>query len=155
MSLIHHGRLTVLCRATEDIEKVKDSIKSLTPFDWNVENDEEKGRNLIIDEERTEGQFGNSITILKLKLNKKDCLDVFKNIIGKLSTEEKDLIKESIDERTDDNCFFYIRLDKQSAFNNSIQLGKDDAIQFSIKLAAYPAKKENALESAKKLLESI
>lgn len=146
MALIHHGRLNAFCHATEDAGKVKEAIRGLTPFDW------EKRKDLAIESERLEGQFGNPIISLTLNLDGKDCAAAFKHIIKGLPEGEAELVARTVGERTDDNCFFYIRLDKQAAFDKSARLGKIDVVQFSAKLAAYPAKKENAILSARKLL---
>jgi RNA binding exosome subunit len=60
---------------------------------------------------------------------------------------------------TDLNCYvddagvLFIRINKQEAARNSLKLGKKDPILVRVKIAAYPARKEKALEVARGLLK--
>ncbi|MCO8246059.1 RNA-binding domain-containing protein, partial [Haladaptatus sp. AB643] len=54
------------------------------------------------------------------------------------------------DQRVDDNCSFFISLDKQAAYRDEVRLGQ--GITLRAKVEAYPAKKEAAVENAKEAL---
>jgi len=63
---------------------------------------------------------------------------------------EIDSILEELDERVDDNCSFFLRLDKQAAFRDEVELG--DGITLRAKVEAYPAKHAAAVENAREAL---
>ena len=55
--------------------------------------------------------------------------------------------------RIDDNCAFYIGLDKQAAFRGDVSLG--EGLMLRGKVEAYPAKRERAIETASEALEDL
>ena len=62
-----------------------------------------------------------------------------------------DRVLEELDERVDDNCSFFLRLDKQAAFNGLVRLG--EGITLRAKVEAYPAKHEKAVANAREAIE--
>ena len=53
-----------------------------------------------------------------------------------------------IQQRLDDNCVFHFRLDKQKAYAEELALADSkDIIDVNMKVAAYPARREIALEA--------
>ncbi len=78
---------------------------------------------------------------------------VLENILLGLSEEEIAQIKETLEERISSDGVLHIRLDKQLASQGKICLGKGgDVVKVRIKLAAYPASRENLLKAAEGLL---
>ncbi len=136
MGDIHHIRLRAIAQATEDIDSVKAAL-SLFSFDNGIET------------LTTEGHYGNPITILQAQLKGRDC-DRFIDIIkSKLSGAELEKLKKELGERIDDDCYLHIRLDKQAAYKGTVQLAATvDTIAAEIKIKAYPAKREKAIEVA-------
>ncbi len=139
MGDIHHIRLRAIAQATEDIDSVKAAL-SLFIFDNGIET------------LTTEGHYGNPITILQAQLKGRDC-DRFIDIIkSKLSGAELEKLKKELGERIDDDCYLHIRLDKQAAYKGTVQLeATADTIAAEIKIKAYPAKREKAIEAAEEL----
>ena len=131
----HHISLGAFCHATEDVELVKEAMLKLSPF--------EKAE---FKQERTEGSFGNPITILKLDFEKQsDIRGVVDFIKSRL---EGDI---DVDAHVSEDGDFWIRFDKQEAFKGNIVLGVEDAIQLKGKVAAFPANRENAVEIMEKV----
>ncbi len=135
---IHHITLRAIAQATESEEKVKEAL-SLFLFDDEIE---------II---RTEGHFGNTISILQANLKGKNCKRFIDFIKSKLNEEDLKRLKAEIGERIDDKCYLHIRFDKQAAYNKVVRMGSKDSIAADIKLKVYPAKRQNAIMVAEKL----
>jgi RNA binding exosome subunit len=139
MGNIHHITLRAIAQATEDIDRVKAAL-SLFIFDNEIET------------VTTEGHYGNPITILQAQLKGRDCDRFIDLIKSKLSGAELEKLKKELGERIDDDCYLHIRFDKQAAYKGTIQLAATaDAIAAEIKIKAYPAKREMAIEVAEKL----
>ena len=93
-----------------------------------------------------EGHFGNSITIFEVELTKSRDMKKFLQIL-KDAGMLVELMKK-IEPRLDENCVFHFRLDKQKAYAEKLELASSkDIIDVSMKVAAYPAKRENALDA--------
>ena len=58
-----------------------------------------------------------------------------------------------LDDRIDDNCAFFLGLDKQAAYSGHVELG--DGLMLRGKVEAYPAKRERAIETAEEALENL
>jgi RNA binding exosome subunit len=58
-----------------------------------------------------------------------------------------------LDERVDENCSLFLRLDKQAAFGGDVRLG--EGITLRSKVEAYPAKRETAVENAREALTEL
>ncbi len=93
-----------------------------------------------------EGHFGNPITIFEVELTKTRDMKKFLQLIkdAKLLMP----LLEKIDPRLDENCVFHFRLDKQKAYVEELVLADSkDIIDVSMKVAAYPAKREIAMDA--------
>ena len=58
-----------------------------------------------------------------------------------------------LDDRVDDNCAFFLTLDKQAAFKNTVERGS--GLTLRAKVEAYPAKRAAAVENARAALEDV
>ena len=99
----------------------------------------------LVDKNRTKGHFGNPMTIMSIKItNNKQIRDFIHRLkdAGIIRT-----LIEEVEQRVDDECVFHFRLDKQKAFEEVLVLatGKD-VIDCGMKIAAYPAKREDAVK---------
>lgn len=103
-----------------------------------------------INENRTEGHFGNPITLLEGRIKGKDCSRFIDLLKSSLPEQDFEKLKNKCCERIDDDCCFHIRFDKQAAFKGIVKLAAatTDTIIARIKLKAYPARKENAIQAA-------
>jgi RNA binding exosome subunit len=66
------------------------------------------------------------------------------------------LSDSDIENRVDDDCVFYVRLDKQAAYNKMvIAVTHDDVIAVQAKIEAYPAYKRIAVDNLKRYLADL
>lgn len=135
----HYINFRTSVHATESDDRVKQAL-SLFIFDNEI------------NEIRTEGHFGNSIILLDSNIRGKDCSRFIDLIVSTMPELELEKLKQEYRERIDDDCSFHIRFDKQAAFRKEVRLAATpDVITARIKLKAYPANYENALECARTL----
>ncbi len=134
--LFHRLSLEAFCHATEDPGRVREAMRNVLP---------EALREAKFKEQRVEGSFGNGIIIFSLEFERhaevKELVDFIKENIKK-----EDLEYFDIEEHVTDNDEFWMRLDKQEACGGRLVLGGQDTIQLKGKVAAFPAKREKALE---------
>ena len=135
----HYVDLRTFCYATEDEKRVEAALRAFLPEDTEIERD------------RTEGHHGDRILVLSVRLERADDVrHVLSRLtelgsVGRLATELKD--------RIDDNCAFFIQLDKQAAYGDRVELG--DGLMLRGKVEAYPAKKQRAIETAREALSEL
>lgn len=135
----HYVDLRTFCYATEDEKRVETALRTFLPEETELER------------EITEGHNGDRIVILSVRLERAD--DVRYVLSALTELEAFDRLLEELEARIDDNCAFYIGLDKQTAYRGGVALG--DGIMLRGKVEAYPAKKQNAIETATDALEAL
>lgn len=140
--MIHHIMIRAFAHATEDSYRVEKALRLLVPEDRAIEI------------YRTEGHFGNPITIFTAKIEgRRQCRRFMDILKSGLSASELTMLKDQANQRIDDSCNFYIKLDKQSAYGGAVRLAQiEDAISIRIKIETYPAKRENAIKTMRSLL---
>lgn len=125
----HWIRVQTFCYATERKELLEEVMEELL-------GDAEYS------EEPTESEHGNTMTILEARLTKQR---QFRDLFEKLGPEIRGWVIEDIDNRVDDDCMFYIRLDKQKAVLGSYEIAHHgDVIAITGKVQSHPARKEIA-----------
>jgi RNA binding exosome subunit len=135
----HYVDLRTFCYSTEDEKRVEAALRTFLPEETEIER------------EVTEGFHGDRILVFSVRLERAD--DV-RHVLAKLTElGDFDRLLEELDERIDDNCAFFIGLDKQAAYNGDVELG--DGLMLRGKVEAYPAKKERAIETATEALEEL
>ncbi len=133
----HYIDLRTFCYATEDEKRVEDAIRNLLPDEFELDRVENKGHH------------SDRIIILSARV---ELADDMRYVLERLSElDDIDTIIGELDERIDDNCSFFLRLDKQQAFKNSIEIG--NGITLRAKVEAYPAKHAAAVENAETALK--
>jgi len=91
---------------------------------------------------RTDGHHGNPITVLEAETTDARAIGEF---FGRLSEEDLKALLATIDERIDDGCNLFLRLDKQAAYEGVVRLGGgEDVISVRIKVGAFPSRREIA-----------
>ena len=142
--MIHNISYRTFVYGTEDEEKVTDAISYIFP-------------NLLPEKTITEDHFGNDIIILSDKITKKrHNRDFIKFFNENLSNSDKEIIKNELSRRMDEKGNFFLRFDKQEAYNRNLKLTySGNAIHARIKIASYPVSKENALKVAYKLFDFL
>ena len=135
----HYVDLRTFCYATEDEKRVEAALRTFLPEEAELKRDV------------TEGHNGDRIVILSVRLERAD--DV-RHVLSKLTElGELDRLLEELEARIDDNCAFYIGLDKQAAYHGDVALG--EGLMLRGKVEAYPAKRERAIETASEALEDL
>jgi len=125
------------CHSTEDLEKVK---RSMTNALGDVE----------LKVTSTEGYHGNPILLLNATVTDMDDIVEF---FSKLGPDEREIILETLGSRLDDSCNLFVRLNKQAAFKEDVQLESgDDVISIRIHVNAFPARSDIAREIVKQFL---
>lgn len=139
---IHNIFFRAICAATESEEKVK---KALSLFIFGNE----------IDIIKTEGHFGNPISILTATIRGNDCSRFIEILKSKLPEHDLQRLKKEIYDRVDDNCVLHIRFDKQAVYCGNAQLATTgDTISTEIKLRTYPARREKAIAVAENIFRT-
>ena len=114
--------------ATEDPERVMTAIHNILPGEL-FEDVDFKRSNI-------KGHYNNPITLLKIRIKEKEHLEaIFQRLANGLTSQDKILLEEEIDQRLDKRDLF-IRLDKQSAYLDEIRLGSTDPICLKIRFRA-------------------
>ncbi|PSQ43770.1 hypothetical protein BRD07_01225 [Halobacteriales archaeon QS_9_68_42] len=135
----HYVDLRTFCYATEDEKRVRAALRTFLPEETDIEREE------------TEGHNGDRILVLSVRLERAD--DV-RHVLSRLAEiEDFEGLMTELDDRIDDNCAFFLGLDKQAAYGGRVELG--DGLMLRGKVEAYPAKRERAIETAEEALEDL
>jgi hypothetical protein len=126
-------RLRAFAQATEVEDRVLKAMKFASGSD-------------TISVTSTEGHFGNSLTVFEVELTKSGDMKRFLARMREARIPEKLAGQE--DERTDEDCAFHFRLDKQKVYLEELTLatGKD-VIDVRLKIGTYPARRESAVKA--------
>ena len=135
----HYVDLRTFCYETEDEKRVEAALRTFLPDD------------IEIDRDVTHGHHGDRILILSVRLER---ADEVRYVLKKLTElDETDRLLAELQDRIDDNCAFFIGLDKQAAYKDTVALG--DGLMLRGKVEAYPAKRARAIETATEALEAL
>ena len=139
-STFHWVRVKAICYATEDEDLICDTVAGLAGTE-----------DLEID--ISEGLHNNPLTVVDANLSKnKEYLTLFTNLGKDILAQ----LLEDLDSRVDDDCVFYMRLDKQKAVCGEYEISHGgDVISITAKIMAHPAKKEVALRIITDYLNQI
>jgi RNA binding exosome subunit len=133
--------LRAMAQATEAEERVGHAMFFATEFK-------------DISATRTKGHFGNPITIFEAELSKSGDM---RSLLKKL--DEAGILAqiiEQVEQRLDEDCVLHFRLDKQKAYAEVLALADSrDIIDVGMKVAAYPARREIALEAILDWIEGL
>lgn len=136
---LHYVDLRAFCYVTEDERRVEEALRTFLPEDFPVEREE------------SEGHYGDRIVVLSARVEN---AGEVRHVLSQVATlNDIDDVRAELDDRVDDNCSFFLTLDKQAAFGGEVRRG--DGITLRAKVEAYPAKRENAVENARDLLAEL
>jgi len=136
---LHYVDLRTFCYATEDDRRVEAALRMFLPEDVEIERME------------STGHHGDRILVLSARVER---ADEMRHVLDRLTElDDLDTVVDELDERVDENCAFYLTLDKQAAYRGEVRRG--DGITFRSKVEAYPAKKEKAVANARELFDSL
>ena len=137
--MIHNISYRVFVYGTENEEKVREAIKNLFP-------------NSHPQKEIIEGYFKNPVLLLHDKVEKKREIKDFIKILENLDLYTKKRVINELYKKMDERGNLFLRFDKQRAYLGDFKIIEHgDAVHVKIKVAAYPAKKEKAMEVAMKI----
>jgi hypothetical protein len=135
----HYIDLRAFCYATEDDKRVEQALRTYLPDEFEIQR------------AQSEGHHGDRILVLSARVEN---ADEMRRVLSKVAElPDVDDLLDELDERVDDNCSLFLRLDKQAAYRGEAALG--EGITFRAKVEAYPAKKEAAVENAREALASL
>jgi len=135
----HYVDLRTFCYATEDDKRVEAALRHYLPEEFEIEV------------APTEGHHGDRIVVLSARVEN---ADEMRHVLGQVAElDQIDRVMDELDERVDENCSLFLRLDKQAAFNGRSELG--EGITLRAKVEAYPAKHEAAVENAHEAFENV
>lgn len=147
MKYAHFIEMRVFCKEEDNQEIIEKKIHELFPFDFEKEK-------LIIKSKKCEGFEDKIIKILTVSIKKEKHTKLFlKNLIDKISDEQKKLLEKQLESRLDETLHFYIRLDKEKLLNNEYWITDyGNCFHITISIAAYPHKRETAVAMVKNIL---
>jgi RNA binding exosome subunit len=135
----HYIDLRAFCYATEDDKRVEQALRTYLPEEFEIER------------ATSEGHHGDRILVLSARVENADEL---RHVLSKVAEiPDADRLLDELDDRVDENCSLFLRLDKQAAYRGVTELG--EGITLRAKVEAYPAKKEKAVESAREALSAL
>lgn len=132
----HYIDLRTFCYATEDDKRVEQALRTFLPEEFEIERT------------TSEGHHGDRIIVFSARVENADDIRHVLDRVEELP--DIDQIRDELDERVDENCSLFLRLDKQAAYRGLVELG--DGITLRAKVEAYPAKKDIAVENVRKAL---
>ena len=140
-SAFHWIRVQTFCYATERKELLEETMENLLG-----EADE-------YSEDESVGEHGNVMTILEARLTHQR---QYRNLFTDLGPEIRAWIVSDLDNRIDEDCVFYIRLDKQKAVQGIYEPAHHgDVIAITGKVQAHPARKEVAARVLSEFLADV
>ena len=123
--------LRAMAQATEIPERVGQAMEFVSGTDE-------------ISYQETKGHFGNQIIIFEVELSRASEIKSFLLRLKEAGILER--VEPELEQRLDEDCNLHLRLDKQKAFLEEVALASDkDVVAVTMKVAAYPARRENAL----------
>ncbi len=135
----HYVDVRTFAYATEDEKRVEQALRHFLPEDVEIERTS------------SEGHHGDRIDILSARIENADDLRYALSRVANLDDTES--LLDEIEERVTEHCEFFLHLDKQAAFGGESARG--DGITFRAKVEAYPAKREKAIENARRTIEEL
>lgn len=135
---VHRIDVRAFRYATEVPERVMAALAVAVPGLADPEGGPERTRT------RSEGHFGHPIDVYRATTEDGDRIE---EVFERLATSGAlGQIVDELGDRVTDDCVLYVRLDKQRAFaDERVELG--EGIELRIKLEAYPAKPDRAIEN--------
>ncbi|MFB6118942.1 RNA-binding protein [Halosegnis sp.] len=136
----HYVDLRAFCYATESDKRVADALGTFLP-----------GDDIELERTESEGFHGDRILVLSARLER---ADEMRYVLSRLTElDDIDDVITELDDRVDDDCTFFLTLDKQAAFRGEVRRG--DGITLRAKVEAYPAEKARAVANVREMLTEL
>jgi len=135
--------VSTFVHATEAEKRILDALRILLPEEIEV-------RRL-----RFKGHHGNPILSLEARIGRKETQELWQRILAKLRGGELEKIAMVAPGRIDKTCHLHLRFDKQLAYAGGLALTEGgDVIHLRLKVAAFPAKREAAVDLVEKFFQT-
>ncbi len=145
MKLANSIKISLFIKPEEDCEALTKAFFKLLPFSL----EEEK---LKLKTSKATSFSQRQITIHELELNKDKHTNLFLKFLREKLDEQQRKMLISQEDRLDSNLDFFIRLDKESLSHDQFQVTEcGECYHIRISIAAFPRKREVALEIVKKI----
>ena len=136
--MIHNIKFRAFVYENENLDEVSQAILNILP-------------EAEIDIEEAEGMTENKILILSGIISKKKYTKAFFNTL--IENIDVDKLNMDLESKIDDKGNWFLRFDKSDAFDEKLTiLDSGDAIHLKIKIAAFPAKKEIAIDKVRQII---
>ena len=136
--MIHNIKFRVFVYENEDVEELSQAVLNILP-------------EAEINAEEAEGLTEDKIIILSGVVSKKRYTKAFFNLL--LESVDLEKLNDDLERKIDEKGNWFLRLDKEDAIDEKLTV-KDsgDSIHLKIKIAAYPAKKEIAVDKVREAI---
>lgn len=136
--MIHNIKFRVFVYENEDVDELSQAILNILP-------------EAEIESEEAEGLTEDKIIILSGTVSKKRYTKEFFNLL--LESVDLDKLNDDLERKMDEKGNWFLRFDKEDAIDEKMTI-KDsgDSIHLKIKIAAYPAKKEIAVDKVREAI---
>ena len=136
--MIHNIKFRAFVYENESVDEISQAILNILP-------------EAEIEAEEAEGMLDDKIIILSGRVSKKRYTKTFFNTL--LEWTDLDKLNEDLERKMDEKGNWFLRFDKEDALDELWTI-KDsgDAIHLKIKIAAFPAKKEIALDKVREAI---
>ena len=140
MSFVAKIEARAYSRATEVPERVVTAILNLYP---------EQVHDLVeFESSKVEGHSGDMIQIFVCELSHRtSCEATLNHLLERMESKDHRRLSNSLIQRIDENCIFFVRIDKQEAFLDRVVLAKGpDVISVQMHIRNYPrCRQEDAI----------
>ena len=139
--MIHNIKFRAFVYEDEDVDEISQAILNILP-------------EAEIEAEEAEGLLEDKIIILSGVVSKKRYTKTFFNTLLEWTDLEK--LNGDLERKIDEKGNWFLRFDKEDAFDE-IWTIKDsgDSIHLKVKIAAFPAKKEIAVEKVREAILKV
>jgi len=128
-------------RVTELPERVESAVLNVFP--------EEFRKDVIVSFSKAEGHSGYAIQIIEASLKNRDgCESTLDRMFSSFDDRDRQRVRNSLPQRLNENCLFFLRIDKQLAFLDKLKLADGpDVISVRMDIKRQPkCKQEDAIE---------
>ena len=136
--MIHNIKFRAFVYEDEDVDEISQAILNILP-------------EAEIEAEEAEGMLEDRILILSGVVSKKRYTKAFFNTL--LENVDLDKLNDDLERKMDEKGNWFLRFDKIDAFDEKWTiLDKGDAIHLKVKVAAFPAKKQIAVDNVREAI---
>ena len=138
MRFANNIKVSVFVKPEEDEASIKKHLLALFPFDLEQER-------IIFNRSNAIGFNQKEIVILEVDLKKERHTNAFLNFLKEKLNEQQKSVLVKQENRLDEDCNLFIRLDKEKLLNNEYWItDSGECYHIRISIAAFPKKKEKA-----------